>query len=287
MSGVYLAYSIDQSQSVTAGRGPTRPDLRTMPGVSWIYDPGQAFDVGPGQKDCGIREINAAALEQAAAVVAWLPPGQVSVGVPMEIDRAARAGKPVVVITGTGDHPSWMLQFSEENVRVVPAWDWETRGWLSEALRGPSERLAASRGARLPVVVSEGAEAPRRGYDDDAGLDLVVSEYRLVEPGEFTDIPCGVSVELPDWSFGMITGRSSTLRKRGLMVNQGIIDAGYRGPLFAGVWNLTDEPVPVRKGERIAQLLILENGTRRVDVVEVDALEPGSRGEAGFGSTGA
>ena len=141
----------------------------------------------------------------------------------------------------------------------------------------------------MPTQVSEGAEEPRRGYADDAGLDLIVSEARVVHPGEFVDIPCGVSVELPAWSFGMITGRSSTLRKRGLMVNQGIIDAGYRGPLFAGVWNLTDEPVKVDAGERVAQLIILHNGTRLVQVQQVEEIDRGpvdGRGVFGFGSTG-
>lgn len=284
MIGVYLAYPIDQAGGLLGWNIDEAASWCLGTGFSWVYDPGSAFSVGPRATPTpAIREVNNEALAQASAVVAFLPKGVPSVGVPMEIDQAVRAGKTVLVIS---DAPSWSLQYVESNVLVVSSWGRQARKYLSEALRGASEGLAVPSRARLPVVVEEGAEEPRRGYADDAGLDLVVSEPRVVNPGEFVDIPCGVRAQLPDWSWGLITGRSSTLRKRGLMVNQGVIDAGYRGPLFAGVWNLTDEPVKVERGERIAQLLILHNGTRLVEVEQVDRLDVGTRGENGFGSTG-
>jgi dUTP pyrophosphatase len=130
---------------------------------------------------------------------------------------------------------------------------------------------------------------PTRAYPDDAGYDLYVSETTEVPPGAFVDIPTGVAMQLPDWSWGMLTGRSSTLRKRGLLVNTGIIDTGYRGELYAGVFNLTKETVVVEVGERIAQIIILTNATRLTSVVpllEGETLEPHSRGNNGFGSSG-
>lgn len=123
-----------------------------------------------------------------------------------------------------------------------------------------------------------------RAHVGDAGLDLYCSEDVTILPGRFEDIPVGVSVELPGGFWGLLTGRSSTLRKRGLMVAQGVIDQGYRGPLFTGVWNLTAEPVRVSRGERLAQLILVplwEGG-----VESVLFLSGSSRGSAGFGSSG-
>lgn len=138
------------------------------------------------------------------------------------------------------------------------------------------------------VVVHEGTgQMPTRGHDDDAGLDLYVSERTVVPSGAFRDISCGVNVELPAGTWGLLTGRSSTLRKRSLMVAQGVIDAGYRGPLFAGVWNLGREPQVVEAGDRIAQLIVIDNVTERVNLHRVGELAPSARGENGFGSTGA
>lgn len=283
MTGVYIASAIDQATS-PADYAWVPEWVSGVDGVSWVFDPKAAFRVGHGAKrGPAIRAINSVALDRAGMLIALLPAGAVSVGVPMEIERAASSGKPTLVIS---DAPAWMLEYDLPNVTVLPSWNEQARNHVRETLRGIPEGTGAPGRALMPVVVDEGAEAPRRGYDDDAGLDLVVSEDREVLPGHFVDIPCGVSVQLPDWAWGMITGRSSTLRKRGLMVNQGIIDAGYRGPLFAGVWNLTGETVKVVKGERIAQLLVLENGTRKVEVHQTTTLTPGSRGSAGFGSTG-
>jgi dUTP pyrophosphatase len=292
VTGVYIASPIDQAGSMATRRVTgTVVDrvsgwLSNHPDCAWVFHPSQAFSVGgPGPMTPDIRAITGEALARAGVVVAFLPAGVVSVGVPMEIDRAVQAGKMVLVVS---DAPSWMLQFdkSEPNAAVFPEWNRDAKAWLSLALGRATEGLAGPGRASMAVVVDEGAEEPRRGYEDDAGLDLVVSAATVVEPGSFVDIPCGVSVQLPDWAYGLITGRSSTLRKRGLLVNQGIIDAGYRGPLFAGVWNLTDEPVKVLKGERIAQLIVNYNGTRALQVQRVRTLADGSRGTAGFGSTG-
>lgn len=84
----------------------------------------------------------------------------------------------------------------------------------------------------------------------------------------------------------MLTGRSSTLRQRGLLVNQGIIDTGYRGELFAGVWNLTSDSVVAQPGERLAQLIIMTNTTIDTYMSEYTTLDHSERGISGFGSSG-
>lgn len=127
---------------------------------------------------------------------------------------------------------------------------------------------------------------PTRAHDGDAGFDLYVSERTTIEPNRFVDVPCGINIALPDHHWGLIIGRSSALRRLGLMVNQGVIDAGYRGPLFAGCWNLTNETVIIAQGDRVAQLIPLPLTAATLQVREVAYLRPGDRGDNGFGSTG-
>lgn len=130
------------------------------------------------------------------------------------------------------------------------------------------------------------AQMPIRAHADDAGWDLFVSQTVEVPPHKFMDVPSGVHIRLPDGYWGMLTGRSSTIRKRGLLVVQGIIDTGYTGELFSAVWNLTDQPVTLKRGERVAQLIILPNSTAQTVMVQARALGVTSRGWAGFGSSG-
>lgn len=142
-------------------------------------------------------------------------------------------------------------------------------------------------GLLLPVRrLNEHAVLPHRGYHDDAGLDLPVLGGVWVPPGVTADVPCGLAIQLPQGTFGLIVGRSSTRRNRGLLVHPGIIDVGWRGDLFALVENLTDEVVQIGEGERLAQLIILPNLTSMYAPEWVDELDPHDRGTNGFGSTG-
>jgi len=127
---------------------------------------------------------------------------------------------------------------------------------------------------------------PTRAHPDDAGLDLYVTEDAIVRPGQFVDIHCRLGMELPSNLWALVIGRSSTLRKRGLIVNPGIIDTGYRGELFTGVWNAGEKPVEVKTGERLAQIILFHNLTQHYVPVLVEALSQSSRGEQGFGSSG-
>lgn len=174
--------------------------------------------------------------------------------------------------------------------------------------------IKGERGPELPVqpgmklagthvlpfqLLSQTAKVPTRAYLDDAGFDLYVDlpldegqafdeehEVLTIRPGEFVDVPCGVAVGLPAGYWARLVGRSSTLRRKGLLVAEGIIDSGYTGPLFAGVWNLTGEPVRVEHGERLAQLIIHQNDTARFVASEATELRKTQRGDSGFGSSG-
>jgi dUTP pyrophosphatase len=115
-------------------------------------------------------------------------------------------------------------------------------------------------------------------------MDLAVLGEQVLAPGERRDLPTGVAVQLPEGYYARLVGRSSTVRKRGLFVFEGIIDQGYRGPLFIFAENLTNEPVVVSDGARIAQLIctpIVQPALQRVE-----QLESSERGANGFGSSG-
>jgi dUTP pyrophosphatase len=260
-------------------------------GVAVIYDPGSAFKASirskPGPE---IREVNSTALQQADSVLAIMPKGVASIGVPMEVEYAVQSGKDVAVLTDTA---SWSLQYSEDVANfalftLTPDGMRLAVEWLLQQEEDTS-RKGTLTAEPLPFMVVRDSEVnltPKRTYDGDAGWDLVVAVDLVIPAGEQVDVPCGVAVALPEWAFGRITGRSSTLRKRGLLINEGIIDAGYRGELFALARNMTGEDVVVSAGDRLAQLIIHTNDSRGVIPVELDGLPPSDRGTAGFGSTG-
>lgn len=134
--------------------------------------------------------------------------------------------------------------------------------------------------------LGEGARRPFRKHSGDAGWDLYVSRDCTIPPGGTADVHTDVRIKMPPRIYGRITGRSSSLRKHSLLVNEGIIDNGYTGELFVCVHNLGDRPVTVRRGSRVAQILfhVIED-VRWSEVDEVGD-SPDGRGESGFGSTG-
>lgn len=144
-------------------------------------------------------------------------------------------------------------------------------------------------GIRFPMNVKflgENAKVPTRGHDDDAGLDIYITEDVWINPGEAIDVKTDLAIQIPQDLWVMLVGRSSTLRKRGLLVNTGIIDEGYRGELFVNVLNTSPRAVQLLIGERIAQMIVLPNISRFIDFTVVDRLDDHARGAAGFGSTG-
>ncbi len=127
---------------------------------------------------------------------------------------------------------------------------------------------------------------PKYETEGSVGFDLLCRESAEIAPQEIALIPANVVVETPPGYMLMLCMRSSTPRKVGLMMAQGlgIIDNDYCGEedeLKIQVYNFTDEPVTIEKGSRIAQAIFV-----RVDTAEwneVDQMTTPSRG--GFGST--
>ncbi|ASR83433.1 deoxyuridine triphosphatase [Arthrobacter phage Christian] len=299
---LYLAYPIDFSGGHTVTRDIANTVAwakREVLGDSGIlaYDPGAAWSVGSRRKVTPeLQKINQAAIQQSDSMLAYAPAGVRSWGVPAEVERAALRGMNVAIITD--GNPSWAMP-TGPNVKVVQTktdgvypWQFatiEAMDWLADQkLPSFAKGNPARERKTLQFAPVDGAEVqlPTRAYSDDAGLDLFVTEDTWVPANGFVDIRSHIKVQLPDWSWGFLVGRSSTLRKKGLLVNPGIIDAGYRGELFSGVQNMTSKPVHVEAGERIAQLIIIGNGTRQIEPVLVPELGSHARGKNGFGSSG-
>lgn len=126
---------------------------------------------------------------------------------------------------------------------------------------------------------------PMRAYGGDAGWDLYTSRPVVIPPHTFKDVHVDVSVALPQGLWAMIVGRSSTIRKHGLRVETAIIDNGYRGELFVGVWNLSDNAVEINEGVRLAQFIPFELINMKWEYTE-GPLPPSERGVKSFGSSG-
>lgn len=138
----------------------------------------------------------------------------------------------------------------------------------------------------LPVKMdADAGYVPRYAHDGDAGLDLRAVEDYTIAPHESSMVRTGLHVEIPRWHVGLVFPRSG-LGSKGITLRNatGVIDSGYRGEVLAALWNTTDEPFEVHRGDRVCQLVVMPYCPCSVD--EVDALSESERGEHGYGSTG-
>jgi dUTP pyrophosphatase len=142
---------------------------------------------------------------------------------------------------------------------------------------------------RVPVKVLD-PELPLPAYarSGDAGIDLLSAVDVILPPGGRALVSTGIAVALPDGYAGFVHARSGRAFREGLGVANapGLIDSGYRGELRVVAVNLdVSDPIHVRRGEKIAQLVI--QSVERAEWEVVDELPASERGEGGFGSTGA
>jgi dUTP pyrophosphatase len=128
---------------------------------------------------------------------------------------------------------------------------------------------------------------PAYAREGDAGLDLLAAAPVTLAPGARQLVPTGLRVAIPEGFAGLVLPRSGLALRTGVTVLNapGLIDSGYRGEVGVLLVNHGSEPVTVRRGERIAQLVI--QPVARAVLVEVRGLEASQRGAGGFGSTGA
>ena len=130
----------------------------------------------------------------------------------------------------------------------------------------------------------EDAKLPSFAHATDAGMDLFTVESFTLEPGGRISAPTGIALAVPEGYVALIWDKSGVAHKRGIKSLGGVIDAGYRGEIFAGLTNIGTEPQSFEQGDKIAQIIIQK--IERPELIEVTELDETARGEGRFGSTG-
>jgi dUTP pyrophosphatase len=149
---------------------------------------------------------------------------------------------------------------------------------MAEAVEIKVKRMRGHEDMPLPAYETEGS----------SGMDLraAVSESIMLNPGEIKLIPTGLAVSIPRGFEAQIRPRSGLALNHGIgMVNSpGTIDSDYRGEIGLVMINWGERPFEIRRGDRIAQMLITR--IYRARMLEVGDLDSTCRGEGGFGHSG-
>ncbi len=164
-------------------------------------------------------------------------------------------------------------------------------GGSSRTTSSPHLRRDANAVVRVPIVRVAGAEdlpLPHYASSGAAGADLcaAVTGVLRIEPGARVLVPTGMRIALPEGYEAQVRPRSGLALRYGIVLPNapGTIDADYRGELQVILWNAGSEPFEVRRGDRIAQLVVAP--VARAQWEECAALEDTERGAGGFGHTG-
>lgn len=318
---VYLAEPIDQASGLGIYEAASQIESHLIDLELNIYRPANAWRCG-GNPTAAIERVNRVALDSADLVVAYLPKGIPSIGVPIEIAMAAQQRKSVIVVTTIR---SFSLA-GIEGVTIVPRLDDlqavvsavcdeldkqkrthrdMTRLYalpnqpqmgtfdlgtidpanpnLAAAFNGPPSTRRTPR----PLVWQKTTDHPHQltqGHPDDAGIDLTTIEDADIQPGELVKIPVGVRIKLPAGVFGWVVARSSTYEKWGVLILPGIMDTGYRGPYYALALGL-GKATTIPAGTRLCQVVLLPATAANYTPVEGLVPVDTTRGEGGFGST--
>jgi dUTP pyrophosphatase len=151
---------------------------------------------------------------------------------------------------------------------------------VSATVKVEIRQLPHAEGLPLPAYQSPGA----------AGLDLLAAVGEnsplVLAPGKHALVPTGLMIALPSGSEAQVRPRSGLAARHGVTVlnSPGTIDADYRGEISVILINHGEAPFTIRRGERIAQMVIAP--VVRVELVVAAALSTTDRGSGGFGSTG-
>ncbi|MDQ2933274.1 MAG: dUTP diphosphatase [bacterium] len=128
------------------------------------------------------------------------------------------------------------------------------------------------------------ATLPKYAHQGDVGLDLFSLENYILKAGERRIFFVGFALEFPDGFAAIVKDKSSLPKNAGIHTMGGVFDAGYRGEYNVQLINLGDVEYSIKKGDKIAQLLIIPVEIAQIE--EVSQLSESVRGEGRFGSTG-
>jgi dUTP pyrophosphatase len=121
------------------------------------------------------------------------------------------------------------------------------------------------------------------GPEEDAGMDLRAVDRVVLPPGVPMAVPTGIAIELPPGYEGQVRPRSGMALKHSVSVNFGTIDPGYRGEIYAVMFNMGHANYTVEKGANIAQMVVAKYETVEWD--QVEELSTSRRGDGSFGSS--
>lgn len=132
--------------------------------------------------------------------------------------------------------------------------------------------------------IDEQAILPKTMNPGDAAMDFSSLKDYTIEPGEKIIVETGIAVAIPEGYWGNIRDRSGLAAKNGIHTLAGVIDSNYRGEIRIVLINLGKEVYNIKRGDRIAQMLIQKH--EEININEVNELDETVRGENRFGSTG-
>lgn len=138
---------------------------------------------------------------------------------------------------------------------------------------------------KIQVQLDKNAKMPTKGYKDDAAFDLYSYQaFTTIEPGKSEVFRTGTHMNIPKGYCGLLVSKSGMNVNHGIQ-SVGLIDAEYTGEIIVKLYNHSEKPYTVFKGDKISQILILPIPIAELEKVD-EFGEDTERGDKGFGSTG-
>ena len=138
-------------------------------------------------------------------------------------------------------------------------------------------------------LLNEDAKFPEYAYPSDSGFDLYSTDEVILQPFGRALVPTGIKLSIPEEFEIQVRPKSGLAINQGLTVlnTPGTVDSGYNGEIKVIIFNTNNTSVTIPKGTKIAQAVLspVVNG-KYVNLIQVNKVEDGDRGDNGFGSTG-